>query len=859
MARERLTGANPPSPRLLVAVALLVDGALLAADIAFSTFNVPPSAYGAVPLLTIFAGSVTATAAVAVVAWALLAGTAAWHDENVTTDDWVRRGIGASLGLIAILITLYRQRLTRSISHLEHLEEFSGMVEGRLTLADTGSKLCELLVPRVGDLATIDVSVREGELRRLAACSSGAGGNKAATRLGEEPGLPRQAATGVRAAIEWGDTLLVEQVGEQRSSDSGAVSAPVPGTLDPDGIPVLTSYLVVPLRSRGRVLGALTVATTGRRRLDSRELALAQSLASRAAIALDNAGLWAELLAAERQLVEALDGLVDAVTIHDENGTPTYVNQAAADFVGANDPNELMARAGSFRELLDMRHEDGRPVLADELPGRRVFETGRAQALIVSTTHPETAAQRWSRIQATPLHDSDGTIAAAVNIVQDITAEKREQITQRFLANAAEILGSTLDYEAALQSVAERAVPELADWCAIELMDERGQVEMVAVAHRDPAKVRLARQMRERYPVDMSRDDGIAGVLKGAGTQLVEKVTDETLVATARDSSHLKLMRDIGFQSVLIAPMRFGPRISGAITMVNTETRRPFTEADRLLAEALARKAATAVENARLYLERGKIAATLQQGLLPPTLPEVPGFALASVYRAAGDANEVGGDFYDVVPLSDGGWLAVIGDVAGKGAEAAALTARARHTIVSITSVTSDPAEAFARLDDSLRTQTDRGLVSAGVLILNEDRVLIARAGHPPPLLVRGGVPEPIGEAGPLLGLGASHTAWEVVELELLPEDAFVLYTDGVLDTVGTEERFGERRLMAAVAGDAGGQGPEAMAAGLERALEAFQEGPQRDDVAILIVQRLPVGAATGWPAARVSPASATG
>jgi serine phosphatase RsbU (regulator of sigma subunit) len=290
--------------------------------------------------------------------------------------------------------------------------------------------------------------------------------------------------------------------------------------------------------------------------------------------------------------------------------------------------------------------------------------------------------------------------------------------------------------------------------------------------------------------------------------------------------------------------------------MVNTETRRPFGDADQLLAEALARKAATAVENARLYVERGKIAATLQEGLLPPTLPEVPGFALASVYRAAGDANEVGGDFYDVAPLSEGGWLAVIGDVAGKGAEAAALTARARHTIVSITSVTCDPAEAFARLDDSLRTQTDRGLVSASVLILGDDRVQVARAGHPPPLLVRGGVPEPIGEAGPLLGLGAPPTAWEVVELELLPEDALVLYTDGVLDAVGAEERFGERRLMAALAGDVGSQGPEAMAACIERALEDFQEGPQRDDVAILIVQRLPVG---GAARTRRTPASTTG
>ena len=121
-----------------------------------------------------------------------------------------------------------------------------------------------------------------------------------------------------------------------------------------------------------------------------------------------------------------------------------------------------------------------------------------------------------------------------------------------------------------------------------------------------------------------------------------------------------------------------------------SESGRLFDESDLALAEELGRRAATAVENARLYTERSRIASTLQQSLLPPELPEVPGFRLAGLYRAAGEQNEVGGDFYDAFEVP-GGWMALVGDVAGRGAEAAALTSLSRHTLRAVGKLLGDP------------------------------------------------------------------------------------------------------------------------------------------------------------------------
>src|SRR5207237_3090081 len=153
------------------------------------------------------------------------------------------------------------------------------------------------------------------------------------------------------------------------------------------------------------------------------------------------------------------------------------------------------------------------------------------------------------------------------------------------------------------------------------------------------------------------------------------------LARAAVDEDHLQLLRAVGLRSAAVVPMRVGNRILGAMTLVSAESGRVLDEFDLKLAEQVADRAAVAIENSRLYSERSLIAHTLQQSLLPEQLPEIPGFELGSVYIPAVRSSDVGGDFYDVWPVEDG-WLMMIGDVTGKGVEAATLTSLVRHTML---------------------------------------------------------------------------------------------------------------------------------------------------------------------------------
>jgi PAS domain S-box-containing protein len=191
-------------------------------------------------------------------------------------------------------------------------------------------------------------------------------------------------------------------------------------------------------------------------------------------------------------------------------------------------------------------------------------------------------------------------------VMVDITERKEAEEAQRFLAETGALLSSSLDYRATLTSVARLAVPTLADWCGVDVLAGDGSVERLAVAHEDPARVPLARRLQERYPADPEAPGGLHHVLRTGRPEVYAEVTDAMLEAAARDAEHLELLREIGFGSVVIVPMVARGRTLGAITLVSAEPGRGFGEADLRLAEELARRAATAMDNARLYEEARK-------------------------------------------------------------------------------------------------------------------------------------------------------------------------------------------------------------------------------------------------------------
>jgi sigma-B regulation protein RsbU (phosphoserine phosphatase) len=247
-----------------------------------------------------------------------------------------------------------------------------------------------------------------------------------------------------------------------------------------------------------------------------------------------------------------------------------------------------------------------------------------------------------------------------------------------------------------------------------------------------------------------------------------------------------------------------------------------------------------------VHATRTHIATTLQRSLLPPRLPAVPGMTIAARFRAAGESSDVGGDFYDLFPVH-GAWMLIIGDVTGKGPEAAAVTSLARYTMRTAAEYERSPGGVLERLNAALVVDPDRRrlctVVCARIDTPESDgsvQVRVASGGHPPPFHLRDGRAEAVAVAGPLLG--AFETGrWREAVVSLGPGDGLVLYTDGVTDTRSAQERFGSERLEAVLSRAAGLEADE-VADRVDRALLEFEEGPQRDDVALLVL-RAGVGA----------------
>jgi PAS domain S-box-containing protein len=545
------------------------------------------------------------------------------------------------------------------------------------------------------------------------------------------------------------------------------------------------------------------------------------------------------------QLHAMLANLSEAVTVTDGARRMRYANQAAADLLGCATPEELLELPlGTIAAQWESTHEDGRPMVAEDVPSYKVVNGQPAEPLLTRIVHRETGEQRWRLVKAAPLLGPNGELMA-VSVIEDVTEAKEVELRQRFLAQAGVTLTSSLDYEETLQRVAQLVVPGLADWCAVDIVDANLRLNQVAIAHVDPDKVAFAREFRSRYPPDPNDDSGIYGVLRSGRPELYPELPDELLEQSIADPEQLESIRAVGMRSVMLIPMVVAGRTIGVLTMVSAESRRSFDEDDLVFAGDLARRAATAVENARLYTERAQAALTLQESLLPARLPTVPGWQLASSYAAGDTTVEVGGDFFDVVEL-DEGFLAVVGDVTGKGVQAAALTALARYTLATAARFDPSPAAVVSLLNDVLVHRSDISLLTVACAYIvpsaSGARLRLTSAGHPLPVLARAGqAPTTVGPPGLLLGMTGS-ARWEETEIELAPGDTLLFYTDGVTDTPSGGERFGEERLLASLPGAPAD--PREMIAAVQRALRDFQVGDVVDDRAMLGLQVVGVGTA---------------
>ncbi|MGW0432529.1 SpoIIE family protein phosphatase [Micromonospora sp. NPDC003197] len=395
-------------------------------------------------------------------------------------------------------------------------------------------------------------------------------------------------------------------------------------------------------------------------------------------------------------------------------------------------------------------------------------------------------------------------------------ADVRRQTWLTFLAEASELLAQSLDVKLTMALIPQLVVPRLGQWSAVHITDEWGRLQLAAASHADES---MLPQLHE--------------VLDESGPDSVQ--------ARIREASRIGSQVPIGgpMDGIALPLVARGQRL-GTLTVGRHQRHRHDPDEIGVL-EDVARRAALAIENARIHAERRRIAQTLQQSLLPPVLPVVDGIGFAAEYVPTGDDAEVGGDFYDVLPLPDGRWLVAVGDVSGKGVQAATVTGLVRDVIRVLIRDGKPLPEALSRLNETL---LERGAGRYCTLALaavgrgpdGQLDVSLHLAGHDRPVLVRGnGQASFVGTGGTALGL-LDTIATPATDVLLGPGDALVFYTDGVTERRRGRELFGTDRLRDATVPLAG-YSAEVMAARLRSTAIGFSAESPRDDIAILVLR----------------------
>jgi PAS domain S-box-containing protein len=538
------------------------------------------------------------------------------------------------------------------------------------------------------------------------------------------------------------------------------------------------------------------------------------------------------------EFAELLESLEDAVTVRDLAGELVYANRAARQALGFVSLEDLrhtpLSTVMAGRQLHDER---GERITLEDLPSAGLLRGEAAEPLLVRSVDETSGEARWQLLKASPMRDAEGTTIGVVTMTEDVTAVKTAEVYTRVLAESGRILASSLDYQETLRNVANIAVPALADWCMVELVDPHGRREQIVIAHPDPAQRDLAVRLRDLEAPEPQPEQAVSRVVASGESLLFFDVDDAHLIRVAQSDEQLELLRALRIRSALVVPLRVPSRTIGTMSFFTSTSRRRLTDDDVALAEQLGRRAAVAVENSRLHTQLAEIAQTLQQDLLPNPLPDVPGWEIAALYQPAEAEHpiEVGGDFYEVF-AANGTSLALIGDVTGHGVGAAGVTALMRHGARFASRLEPEPAAILRRLDEELRQRAHASMCTALCAALHEGSLLMCSAGHPPALIVdaQGDVRE-APATGPLLG-AFPDSVWHQERHRLSDGDLVLLYTDGVIETVGDTDRFGLGRLRRLLSAQAG-RSPEQLLAALDEALRDFRRPAPSDDVAALALR----------------------
>ncbi|MFI1568867.1 SpoIIE family protein phosphatase [Streptomyces sp. NPDC020490] len=465
------------------------------------------------------------------------------------------------------------------------------------------------------------------------------------------------------------------------------------------------------------------------------------------------------------------------------------------------------------------------------------------------------APGRYSNEEALRLQFAADRIALAVESARLGELERLRRGSLSFLVEASDLLAGTLDRDQTLALMAQMTVPTLATWCAVyTIADQASEPYLSYVLHEDEELIDGIKSLLSKLPPPDPVPTPGARVWPAPGEVAHQAALRSSMrslglggVPTYQVASGigptLATASAVGGETVVL-PLVARNRVIGMLTL-GKPTDEHFRQEILELAEDLSRRAALALDNARLYSERTAISQSLQRSLLPPELPRIDGVEVEVIYRAAGEGNEVGGDFYDLFPISDGAYGFAIGDVCGTGPEAAAVTGLARHALRLLAREGFGGPAVLERLNSAILDEGARSrflTLLYGELWPQEDGSAVLKvvcAGHPLPLRLRqDGTVEPAAEPQPLLGVMEDLELYEQT-VTLDPGDVLLCVTDGV-----TERREGTRMLgddgLAEVLTTCTGLTAGAVAARIMRAVERFASDAPSDDMAILAM-RVPV------------------
>jgi PAS domain S-box-containing protein len=456
----------------------------------------------------------------------------------------------------------------------------------------------------------------------------------------------------------------------------------------------------------------------------------------------------------------------------------------------------------------------------------------------------------WNEVSLSPVFDGSGRLTNFVGVQADVTARvhaerereavhlaaARAQARLTVLAEVSAALSTTLNVSEALGRLAHHLVPALADWCAMDMLTSQG-VRRVAVAHRDPAKAEIVRAI----PPVFSGESAIRRVIEAGQPVLYAHVDDDLLERTGGPRERVALLREAGIRSVVVVPLRARSRVLGALVLCLAGDDRAYDESDLELAADLGRRAGLAVDNAQLYSREHEVAVALQRSMLP-ALPDVPGLEMSARYFAGSERADVGGDWYDVLPLPDRSVGVAIGDVMGHDLTAAAAMGQLRSVLRSYAWEGHQPAEVLDRLD---RLVQGLGMAQLATCVYGRlepvggGAVLhYANAGHLPPV-----VQGPFGEVQVLDGgksvlIGAPARAARNGRSDAtayLPRGStLLLYTDGLVEDRTVDVDVGVQRLCSLVSRHAPALGVAALC---DRLLDELLVGPRTDDAAVVAVR----------------------